>query len=163
MKKIKVTITCAESGDYPGCADLLCCFPQVEVIAQPTTLRGAITRKALARSDVLVIDDSIIQIEGFESVQSIHSRFPRMNILLVHKNTIENSMMAYLSLGIRGLIERNSIVSLLPRAVLALYSGEVWMPRQLVQSLRNQSNINAGSSSSWEVHPSMVPGSRTVN
>jgi len=162
MKKINVTIVCADSEEYPGCADLLFSYPIVKVIAQPTSLLGATTWKMLANSDVLVIDDSILQREGVGAVQSIHSSFPRISILLVHDKFINNSMMEYLSMGIRGLLERKSIVSLLCRAIPALYSGEVWMPRHLVQSLRNQSNIKAGSSS-WEVHPSMMPGNGKYN
>jgi DNA-binding NarL/FixJ family response regulator len=71
-------------------------------------------------------------------------------------------MMQYLSIGVRGLLERKTRISLLRRAIPALYAGEVWMPRMLVQSIRNQSTINGGNST-WEIYPSMMPGRGKVN
>jgi DNA-binding NarL/FixJ family response regulator len=162
MKKINVTYICAETEEYPGCADLLYSYCEVNVVALPTSLVGAATAKALARSDVLLLDESVLLRDGLQQVRSVHTRFPQLNTLMVYIKTPNNNMMEYLSLGIRGLLERKSRISLLRRAIPALYSGEIWMPRGLVQSLRNQSNINGGSSS-WEFVSSVMSDRGKIN
>jgi len=155
MKKINVTYICAEAEEYPGCADLLYSYCEFNVIALQRSLVGAGTAKALARSDVLLIDESVLLHDGLQQVRSLHARFPQLNILMVYINSPNNNMMEYISIGIRGLLERKSRISLLRRAIPALYAGEIWMPRSLVHSLRNQSNINVGSSSWAFISPVM--------
>ena len=139
MKKIKIVIVSAGAGDYPGCADLLDSCPELDVIAKPMSLEWETAQAALPKSDVLVVDEPALDQDGYQSLLSLHREFPSITILLVHEKGIENNMMAYFSAGVRGFVERKSIVSQLRKAIPALYSGEVWMPRQLVQSLRRQS------------------------
>jgi len=155
MKKINVTYVSVEAEEYPGCADLLYSYCEVNVVALPTSLVGAATAKALGRSDVLLVDEAVLFQDGLQTVHAVHARFPQLNILVVYKNNINNNIIEYLSLGIRGLLEHRSRISLLRRAIPALYAGEIWMPRGLVQSLRNQSNNNVGSSSWAFVTPTM--------
>jgi len=162
MKKINVTCACEAAEDYPGCADLLYSYSEVNVIARTISLVGAEAGRALAKSDVLVVDESVLARDGLQAVRSAHTAYTRLNILLVYEKYINNSMMEYLSIGIRGLLERKSCISLLRRAIPALYAGEVWMPRGLVQSLRNRSTIDGGSSS-WDVLPSRMPGRGKLN
>jgi len=146
MKKINVTYACATAEEYPGCADLLYSYSEMSVVACATSLMGAAIGNALAKSDVLVMDESVLAVDGTQVVQSAHAAYSGLNILLVYEKSINNSMMEYLSIGIRGLLERKTCISLLRRAVPALYAGEVWMPRGLVQSLRTHPNKNRGSS-----------------
>lgn len=155
MKKINVTYVCAAAEEYPGCADLLYSYSEVNVIARPTSLLGPASSMALAKSDVLVVDESVLALDGLQAVQSAHTAYHQLHILLIYEKYINNSIMEYLSIGVRGLLERNSCISLLRRAIPALYAGEVWMPRGLVQSLKNQSTNNGGSSS-WETSPSVT-------
>jgi DNA-binding NarL/FixJ family response regulator len=162
MKKINVTYVCVSAEEYPGCADLLYSYPEVNLIARPTNLAGMVAAEALAQSDVLVVDESLLARDGLQSLQSVHTTHAHLNILLVYENIINNNMMQYLSIGVRGLLERKTRISLLRRAIPALYAGEVWMPRMLVQSIRNQSTINGGNST-WEIYPSMMPGRGKVN
>lgn len=162
MKKINITYACAAAEEFPGCADLLYSYPEMNVVACTTTLLGVATGKALAKSDVLMMDESILALDGLQTVQSVHAAHPGMGILLVYENYINNSMMECLSIGIRGLIEREAAVSQLRRAIPALYAGEVWMPRGLVQSLRKQSSLN-GVSSLWDVSIAKMPGRGKMN
>jgi DNA-binding NarL/FixJ family response regulator len=162
MKKINVTCICAEAEEYPGCADLLYSYCEVNVVALQTSLVGAETAKALAQSDVLLLDESVLLREGLQSVRNLHICFPQLTILLLYKKYIKYNAMEYISSGIRGLLEYKSRISLLRRAIPALYAGEVWMPRGMVKSLRNQSNINSGSSS-WDLVPSMMSDRGRIN
>ena len=162
MKKIHVTYICAETEEYPGCADLLYSYPELKVIGLLTSLSGTAAGRALARTDVLVVDESILMRDGLQALCSVHTCYPGLTTLIVYKKHKINIELGYLSIGIRGLLDRDSRISLLRRAIPALYAGEVWMPRGLVQSLRNQSTINSGSSF-WEDFPSMMPDRGTIN
>ena len=162
MKKINVTYACAAAEEFPGCADLLYSYSEMNVVARTTSLFGAATGMALAKSDVLVVDESVLALDGLQAVQSAHTTYPWLKILLVYEKNINNSMMECLSMGIRGLLERKSCISLLRRAIPALYAGEVWMPRRVIQSLRNQSTFNDGRSS-WYDFSSDMSGRGKMN
>jgi DNA-binding NarL/FixJ family response regulator len=162
MKKINVTLICAEAEEYPGCADLLYSYPEVNVVGLPTRLAGGSAGRALAQTDVLVVDESVLMRDGLETVRSVHTSFPGLSILLVYEKQHKNIEMEYLAIGVRGLLERRLRISLLRRAIPALYAGEIWMPRGLVQTLRSQSTLNADSSS-WESLPSMMPDRGKIN
>ncbi len=138
--------------EYPGCADLINSYSEVSLIARPKSLVGRETARALAKSDVLVVDETTLAMDGLQAVQKVLSEYDGLNILLVYEKINNNKILEYLTIGVRGLIERKSCVSLLRRAIPALYAGEVWMPRGLVQSLKHQSTIN-GSTSTWEGLP----------
>ena len=162
MKKINVTCICPEAEEYPGCADLLYSYCEMNVLAQAPSLDGAAAVNALLRSDVLLVDESVLLRDGLQAVHSVHTRFPQLNIVVVYKNKPKISMIEYLSIGIRGLLEHKSRISLLRRAVPAVYAGEVWMPRDVVKSLRIQSNINCGRSS-WEFVSQTMPDQGKIN
>jgi DNA-binding NarL/FixJ family response regulator len=162
MKKINVTYVCAADEEYPGCADLLYSYPEVEVIARSTSLVGTVIRPALSRSDVLVVDESVLTGDGLRAVHAVHTTFPGLNILMVYEKDKNINMMNYLSIGVRGLLERRSCLSLLRRAITALCAGEIWMPRTLLQSLRERSPVKIGRLS-WEIHSTMMPDPGRMN
>ena len=162
MKRINVSIVCADPGEYPGCTDLLDVYPEIKVIARAESLADDEIRHAMNESNVLVVDDCVLRQDGLETLASIHGGFPWVNILLVHEKYIYNNVIEYLVLGVRGFVARKSIVSHLRRAIPALYSGEVWIPRQMVQSLRKRST-NLPGNSSWELSPSVIPGAEKIN
>jgi DNA-binding NarL/FixJ family response regulator len=162
MKKINVTYVCAAAEEYPGCADLLYSYSEVNVVAWMTSLGQMACRMALANSDVLVLDESVLTRDGLQAVQLAHTNFPGLKILLVCEQEFHINMVQYLSIGVRGLIERGSCISLLRRAIPALYAGEVWIPRGLVQSLRKHTSVRH-ERLSWGVHPSMLPGRGRIN
>ncbi|MGD8618577.1 MAG: hypothetical protein PVH54_05245 [Gammaproteobacteria bacterium] len=162
MKKINVTYACAAAEEFPGCADLLYSYSEMNVVARTTSLFGVATGMALAKSDVLVVDESVLALDGLQAVQSVHATYPRLKLLLVYEININNSMIECLSIGIRGVLERKSCISLLRRAIPALHAGDVWMPRGVIQSLRNQLAFNDGRSS-WYDFSSNMPGCGKMN
>jgi DNA-binding NarL/FixJ family response regulator len=52
----------------------------------------------------------------------------------------EYKTLAAVSLGVQGVIGRAAIVSMLRKAIIALYSGEAWLSRGLAQPLRKHLN-----------------------
>jgi DNA-binding NarL/FixJ family response regulator len=140
MKKINVTVVCVDSLDYPGCADLLATFPEICLVAQPASLNEAGIWTALGRSDVLVLDEAVMELVGYQAIRSLHAYYPSIRSLMVVESEHAYKTLAAVSLGVQGVIGRASIVPMLRKAIIALYSGEAWLSRGLAVPLRNQLN-----------------------
>ena len=140
MKKINVTLVCVGRMDYPDCAALLADCPEINLVAQPAGLNEAGIRDALGRSDVLVLDEAVMEQAGYQAIRCLHEYFPMIRSLMVVEGEHEYKTLAAVSLGVQGVIGRASTVSMLRKAIFAIYSGEAWLSRGLAQPLRNQLN-----------------------
>jgi len=138
MKKINVTIICAGAEEYPGCGDLLEDCPEISVVARTGGLYEPGSWAALGGSDVLLLDEATIEQDGLDVVLSVHDRYPLLRSLLIMENFNKNMAMSALSRGIRGVMERTATVSGLRKAIAAIYTGEAWLSRGLVEPLRNE-------------------------
>ncbi|HUT40202.1 MAG TPA: hypothetical protein VM011_02590 [Gammaproteobacteria bacterium] len=138
MKKIKVTIVATAAEDYPGCADILGACPEFEIVVRSGGLHETGIWSAISTADVLVFDEAALALEGVTGLRAIQYYHPLVKLLLVLENNNENKIMEALALGFSGIIERASLRSLLRRSIPALYSGDAWVSRQLVQSLRTR-------------------------
>ena len=148
MKKISVTIICPGEEEYPGCEDLMESYPEINLVARHSALDEAGVWAALAGTDVLLLDEAVIELEGPDKVRAIHVEHPALKTLQICEKTSENKLMGLISIGVRGVLERPSMVSMLRKAIMVLYSGEIWMSREIVQSLHNQSR-RLGHASLW--------------
>jgi DNA-binding NarL/FixJ family response regulator len=144
MKKINITVVCAGDEDYPGCVDLLAAYPEINIVAQSTGLNETGIRGALARSDVLLLDEAVLDQDGHHAVRAIHDCYLLLRSLLILETESQQEMMTVLSLGIMGVIRRESITSQLCKAVSAICAGEAWLPRKMVQPLRRQLGHETG-------------------
>lgn len=140
MKKINITVVCVDSMDYPGCADLLADYPEISLVAQSASLNEEGIWAALGRSDVLVLDEAVIEQVGYQAIRSLHAYYPSIRSLMVVEGEHAYKTLAAVSLGVQGVIGRASTVSMLRKAIIALYSGEGWISRGLAVPIRNQLN-----------------------
>jgi DNA-binding NarL/FixJ family response regulator len=138
MKKIKITIITAAAEEYPGCADILGICPEFEIVGRPVALLGQGLWSAISGSDVLVLDEAALERAGALALRSVQQCHPLVRLLLILENGNENKIIDALAMGFSGIIERASMRSMLRRAIPALYTGEAWVSRQLVQSLRTR-------------------------
>jgi len=144
MKIINITVICVGDETYPGCIDLLEDCPSINVIARPTGLNEAGAWVALGRSDVLLIDEAFLENEGHDAVCDIHASFPSLKSLMIIENESRQEMVTILSLGVLGVIKRASITSMLCKAVSAIFAGEAWLSRGMVQPLRKRLGQETG-------------------
>ena len=138
MKKINLTVICVGDETYPGCVDLLEDCPSINVIARPSGLSEAGAWVALGRSDVLLFDEALLENEGHDAVRDIHASFPSIRSLMIIENESRQEMVSVLSLGVLGVITRASMTSMLCKAVSAIFTGEAWLSRGMVQPLRKR-------------------------
>ena len=158
MKKINITVVCVGDKGYPGSVDLLAACPTINIVAQPTGLNEAGTWTAIGQSDVLLLDEAVLEQDGHHAVQTIHDRYPLLRSLLILDDETQQEMVTVLSLGILGVIRRESMTSLLCKAVSAICAGEAWLSREMVQPLGRQLGRETGLSSLREGLP--VPSGR---
>ena len=86
MKKINITVICVGDEAYPGCIDLLEDCPSINIVARPAGLTEAGAWVALGRSDVLLLDEALLEREGHDAVRAVHDSFPSLSSLIILEN-----------------------------------------------------------------------------
>ena len=158
MKKINITVVCVGDEAYPGCVDLLAACPAINIVARPAGLNETGTWAALGLSDVLLLDEAVLEQDGHHTVRAIHDSYPLLRSLLILDDETQQEMLTVLSLGILGVIRRESMTSLLCKAVSVICAGEAWLSRELVPPLRRQLGQETGLARLFEEVP--VPSGR---
>jgi DNA-binding NarL/FixJ family response regulator len=138
MKIIKVSITGAGEEEFPRCRDLLETCPEISVLAHPGGLLEAGIWMSLGRSDILILNESVIKRDGVDAAYELHASYPSIRSLLVIEKHNKNKILTALSMGIKGVITRDSLFSGLLKAITTIHAGEAWVPRGLVEPLRDK-------------------------
>ncbi|MEN8108533.1 MAG: hypothetical protein ABFS22_11075 [Pseudomonadota bacterium] len=136
MKKITITLASDESPALLDCADLLEASLDFELVALLTDLTVQGAWQALARSSVLVIDEALVLRDGFEPLNMLLASYPEVRCLLLLKNYQKNKMIWTLMQGVRGVLTVDEIRPQLHKAIRQIMAGEIWMPRHLMQPIR---------------------------
>lgn len=158
MKNIKVAIMCAGMEEFPRCSDLLDSCPAVSVIAQPETINEAGAWAAIGRSDILILDEAALEQDGLDCVRGLRA----IKSLLIVGNTNKNNILSAVSLGVMGVIARDSLFSELTRALTAIYLGEAWVSRALVELIRDEL-VYRERLAHWAGHSRLHPGCDRMN
>jgi len=162
MKKIRITIISSSEEEYPGCRDILSACAEFEVIACYSSMTEVDIWQALSRSDVVLLDEAAIRSDYGQAVRRVHEVLPFARILLILDKMSKNKTMEALSLGVTGVIERDSMVSSIRKAIPVLYSGESWVSRRIVKSLHSQLK-HAGDDSFFPQAIQSVPDRKKLN
>ena len=136
--KIKVTIMCGETEELPRCSDLLDSCPEILILAQQGGLNEAGIWLALERSDILILDETVLAQQGAAAIRDLQTGRPPIRSLLIMNNDNKNNILSALSLGISGVITRESLPYALSRALAAIYSGDAWVSRGLAEPLMDE-------------------------
>ena len=72
---------CVGNHGSPDCAELLADCPEVNLVAQPGGLNEAGIWVALGRSDVLVLDEDVMEQAGHHAIRSLHEYYPLDQII----------------------------------------------------------------------------------
>jgi DNA-binding NarL/FixJ family response regulator len=122
------------------CARLVQQNPDIELVAITSEFDQRDVWMALSRSDVAVIDEEITQRDGGETLGLLLAGNPAVKFLAVMENLSEDRMLWLISQGVRGVILRRELLKLLGKAVKQVHLGEVWIPRNLLNSFRDAMN-----------------------
>jgi DNA-binding NarL/FixJ family response regulator len=115
--------------------------PDIELVALTSGADPRDVWMALSRSDIAVIDEEIMQYDdGGETLSVLLAGNPGVKFLAIMKNFNEDRMLWAITRGVRGVILRRELMKLLGKAIRHVHQGEVWMPRDLLNSFRDVIN-----------------------
>ncbi len=157
MKKINLTIINSGVQSFPGCADILEGCAQFRIIARAGGMHEPGVWIAMSHSDVVLLDEAVIEQDGSDAVRSIADSYPQLKVLLILDDECPDRVMEAISLGVAGVMGRSAIRSMLHKAIPALYAGETWISRDLAHSLRKQLNQGKQDASS-ATQSTSIPG-----
>jgi two-component system capsular synthesis response regulator RcsB len=136
MKKINLTIVSGGLRRFPGCADLLQDYPEFRVVAGFADLEGQAVWTAIAESDVLLLDLAAIEHGEADLISQVCEQFPLLKVLLILDQDSDETVLDAIARGVVGVMQRSAMRQHLRKAIPVLYSGEPWISRDLVHSLR---------------------------
>jgi DNA-binding NarL/FixJ family response regulator len=140
MKKITVTFISSRNTAQLECAHWVEPYPEIDLVAVSTSPFERSVGTALSRSDVAVIDEDIIRRDGDETLAMLHAGNPRLKFLVIMESFHEYRMLWAITQGVRGVILWCELRQLLGKAIRQIHEGEVWMPRNLLNSFREMIN-----------------------
>lgn len=136
MIKISVTYISSRDDARRHCADLVMHNPEIDLVAIPSGLTQSGAWQAISRTDVVVMDESVVRQEGFAAVRMMLDSYPGINSLIIMDNASQDAMAWTLLQGVRGVMLQDDISVFLAKAIRRIHAGEVWMSRTLVEWLR---------------------------
>jgi DNA-binding NarL/FixJ family response regulator len=137
MKKINVAYISPGECARQHCAELVMQNRDFVLVALPAGLTGQSAWQAFSIADVVVIDEAAIRGEGFEAVNLLLASHPDVNCLIVMEELHDPTMVWALTQGIRGVLVRDEVDSLLAKAIRRVSDGEIWVSRGLAEQLRD--------------------------
>ena len=141
MKTITMTYLSSRKTARVECYRLVEQNTDIELVALTSGADPRDVWMALSRSDIEVIDEEIMQYDdGGETLSVLLAGNPGVKFLAIMKNFNEDRMLWAISRGVRGVILRRELMKLLGKAIRRVHQGEVWMPRDLLNSFRDVIN-----------------------
>jgi len=141
MKTITMTYLSSRKTARVECDRLVEQNPDIELVALTSGADPGEVWLALSRSDIAVIDEEIMRYDdGGETLGVLLAGNPGVKFLAVMKNYNEDRMLWAITQGVRGVILRRELMKLLGKAIRRIHQGEVWMPRDLLNSFRDVMN-----------------------
>jgi DNA-binding NarL/FixJ family response regulator len=140
MKTITMTYVSSRKIARLECDRLVEQHPDIELVALTSGANQREIWLALSRSDVAVIDEEIMLRDGGQTLDMLLAGNPGVKFLAVMKNYNEDKMLWAIAHGVRGVIVRRELLQLLGKAIVQVHRGDVWMPRNLLHSLRDELN-----------------------
>jgi DNA-binding NarL/FixJ family response regulator len=137
MNNINVSIISVPRISMHACIESIEADPDFHVVARSIRMSGQAPRVALAATDVVIIDESVIEQEGFAALQRLLESSPRVKCLVLMNDYNQDKMIWTLLRGVRGVMCAADAPRLLPKAIRQLHAGEVWMSRGLLGPFRH--------------------------
>ena len=133
MEKIKYSILVID--DHPiihdGLKTLFATEPDLEIVAAATTSNEAMTQLQTLHPDLVICDLSLSDTDGTYLIQKIHSKYPKLRILVYTMS--EETLFAERTVdaGARGFVMKTNPPAILKEAVRSVIAGKLYFSHQL--------------------------------
>ena len=102
-------------------------IPGIEVVGEASNGRTALERCEALRPDVLLLDLSMPDVDGFELLKEVRRSLPDMRPIVLSMHSTEESVREALSLGAAGYVVKDSASEELELALRAISRGALYL------------------------------------
>jgi DNA-binding NarL/FixJ family response regulator len=131
---ITVVIAGQRTDKRATCRQSFGAVSDIRVVGEAATLTETMTALKL-RPRVLLLDVPLLREGGTAILPLIHRHSARSRVLLVADGDNSSDVLEAICCGAAGYVERDSVPSLLSKAVRAVAAGQAWIPRHVVGAL----------------------------
>ena len=135
MQKIRVLLVDDHAILREGIKSLLGKWDNIEIVAEATNGREAVTRVAQFHPDVVVLDISMPLMDGLEATRQIKRESPDTKILVLTMYDDEEYFFQLIRAGASGYITKRSASRELVSAIEAVFKGEVFFCPSIAKHL----------------------------
>jgi two-component system response regulator NreC len=152
--------------DHPivreGLRTLLAAQPDIEVVGEATSGEEAVRRVEATRPDIVLMDITMLGMNGLEATRRIKQRCPEVKILALTMHQHEEYLFAMLEAGVSGYFVKGGSFSELVSALRAISRGEVFLHPIVAGKLLGEYLRRARSPQAAESHGGLTPRQREV-
>jgi two-component system response regulator NreC len=135
MSKIRLLMVDDHEIVRAGLRMLLQTQADIEIVAEATTGREAVARARELQPDVVLMDISLPDVDGFEATQQIKRALPNTAILALTMHESDEYFFKMLQAGASGYVPKKAAPTELINAIRAVYEGNVFLYPSLAKSL----------------------------
>jgi DNA-binding NarL/FixJ family response regulator len=120
-----------------GLRSLLMTTADIEVIAEASDGREAVTKATQLRPDVIVMDLVMPVMNGIDAAQRILAVLPTTNVLILSSSQDRANVTAALKAGAKGYLGKDCILAELEKGIRAVASGKSYLDPRITELLIN--------------------------
>ena len=120
-----------------GVRSLLTTTTDIEVIAEASDGREAVTKATQLRPDVIVMDLVMPVMNGIDAAQRILAVLPSTNVLILSSSQDRANVTAALKAGAKGYLGKDCILAELEKGIRAVASGKSYLDPRITELLIN--------------------------
>jgi DNA-binding NarL/FixJ family response regulator len=131
---ITVVIADAERATRAACRRNLLSEKRIRVVREARTPMEAVAAATL-KPRLLLLNESVLAGDGVSLLSLIRDKCPSTKVLLVTTRASESRILDVLAGGAQGYLSMKALPALLVKAIVAVDSGEAWVPRRMVDKI----------------------------
>ncbi len=135
MSKIRLLMVDDHEIVRAGLRMLLQSQPDIEIIAEADNGRDAITKARELTPDIVLMDISLPDIDGFEATRQIKRALPKTGILALTMHETDEYFFKMLNAGASGYVPKKAAPTDLVTAIHTIHDGGVFLYPSLAKSL----------------------------
>ena len=132
---IRVAIADAHPVIREGLRRLLQAEPEFQVVGQAEDGGQAIKLVKTKAPDVLMLDARIAGMTGMQVLRELSKMATDCRVILLNASLDRMQVLEALRLGARGLVTKNTTVSLMLKSIRTVMAGQYWVGRESVSDL----------------------------
>jgi DNA-binding NarL/FixJ family response regulator len=120
-----------------GLRSLLTTTTDIEVVAEASDGREAVTKATQLRPDVIVMDLVMPVMNGIDAAQRILAVLPSTNVLILSSSQDRANVTAALKAGAKGYLGKDCILAELEKGIRAVAAGKSYLDPRITELLIN--------------------------